>query len=106
MTSMRPPQRGHGRGSTRGSSGATIFWSSGSTGGGGMASSSRACAMLCGAIAVGEQAVVADAVEAFGQDVHQEAADELGRRQRHGLVAAGPFDPVVLLFERHAHRVG
>src|SRR3954470_22086470 len=33
----------------------------------------------------GEQAVVADAVEAVGQDMPQEAADELVRREGHGL---------------------
>ena len=33
----------------------------------------------------GEQAIVADAMEALGQDMEQEAADELVRRQRHGL---------------------
>src|SRR3954466_2857834 len=38
-----------------------------------------------GPLVAGEQAVVADAVEAVGQDVQQEAADELVRRERHGL---------------------
>src|SRR3954453_1482984 len=33
----------------------------------------------------GEQAVVADAVEAVGQHVEQETADELVGRERHGL---------------------
>ncbi len=33
---------------------------------------------VAGATAVGEQTVVAHAVEAFGQDVNEEAADELG----------------------------
>ncbi len=33
---------------------------------------------VVGAGGSGEQAVVADAVEAFGQDVDQEASDELG----------------------------
>jgi hypothetical protein len=33
----------------------------------------------------GEETVVADAVEAVGQDMEQEAADKLVRRQRHGL---------------------
>ena len=45
-----------------------------------------------GAVAVGEEAVMADAVEAFGRHMHQEAADELMRGQRHGLVAARPLD--------------
>src|SRR3954454_19747553 len=33
----------------------------------------------------GAQAVVADAVEAVGQDMQQEAADEFVRREGHGL---------------------
>src|SRR5271166_3167145 len=49
-----------------------------------------------GAIAAGEQAVVADAVEALGQDVDEETADELSDVERHGGVAAGSVDPVVL----------
>ena len=39
------------------------------------------------AAGIGEQAVVTDAVEAFGQDVQQEAADELVGGKRHGAVA-------------------
>jgi hypothetical protein len=38
-------------------------------------------------VAVGEQAVVADFDEAFGQDVQGEAAEELGQFQRHFLLA-------------------
>ena len=34
---------------------------------------------LLGAVAIGEEAVVTDAVEAVGEDVQQEAADELVR---------------------------
>src|SRR5215468_7002659 len=52
-----------------------------------------------GAIAAGEQAVVADAVEALGQDVDEEAADELADVERHGGVAAWSLDPVVLDLE-------
>src|SRR4051794_1970967 len=53
----------------------------------------------------GEEAVVADAMEAVGQDVKQEAADELVRPQGHALdpraaLRAGP-GPVVLPAERH-----
>src|SRR4051812_48403047 len=53
----------------------------------------------------GEKAVVADAVEAVGQDVQQEAADELVRRERHALdprasLRAVP-GPVILPAERH-----
>ena len=35
---------------------------------------------------VGEQAVVADAMEAFGEDVEQEAADELIDIEVHGFM--------------------
>jgi len=49
---------------------------------------------------------MADAMEPFGQDMKQETADEFVGRQRHGLVAAWPFDPVVLVFEGDAARVG
>jgi hypothetical protein len=36
--------------------------------------------------AVSEQAVVPDAVEALGQHVHEEAANELARLERHGCL--------------------
>ena len=39
---------------------------------------------------------MADAVEAFGKDVDQEAPDEFMDRQGHDLVALGAFDPIVL----------
>src|SRR5204863_3194153 len=51
---------------------------------------------VSGTIAVGEEAIVADPVETLGQHVHQEAADELMRGERHRLPAAGPVDTVVL----------
>ena len=44
---------------------------------------------VVGTDGAGEQAVVADAVEAAGQHVHQEAADELVGIERHQLVAIG-----------------
>src|SRR4029077_19333343 len=53
-----------------------------------------------------QEAVVPDPVEPVWQDVHEEAADKLVRLKRHGLVAAGPLDPVVLVPERDAGRVG
>jgi len=52
--------------------------------------------------AVGEQPVVADAMQALGQHMDQESPDELMRRQRLGLVPAGPLDPVILPFEGDA----
>ena len=48
------------------------------------------------AVAISEEAVVADAMLASWQHVDQEPADELGRCQRHGGVAAGAFDAVIL----------
>src|SRR5690242_6029595 len=54
----------------------------------------------------GEEAVVADALEAIGQDIEQAAADELVRRERHGLDprASRRAVPgaVILPAERHA----
>ena len=59
-----------------------------------------------GAHAAGEQAMVADALQALGQNVDQKAADELVRIQRHGRIAARPFNPVVLDLERDASGIG
>ena len=47
-----------------------------------------------------------DAVEALGQDVEQEAADELVRLQRHRLVPIAALEPVVLPREGDAGVVG
>jgi len=47
-------------------------------------------------IAVGEQAVMADALEPFGQHMHQEPPDELIGGQRHCLEASGAVDAVIL----------
>src|SRR5262245_39144082 len=44
----------------------------------------------------GEQAVVADAMETLGQDVQEEATDELRHLQRHSGVATQSLDPVIL----------
>jgi hypothetical protein len=45
-----------------------------------------------GARAFGEQAVVADTVEAFWQHVDEEAADELVRGERHAFVSIAARD--------------
>ncbi len=50
-----------------------------------------------GAIAVSQEAVMTNAVLALGKHVDEEAPDELVRLQRHGLVAAGPIDPVAAI---------
>ncbi len=47
---------------------------------------------VLGASAIGEEAVMADAVEARRQDVEEKAADELRYRQGHGLVVVWPID--------------
>jgi len=57
---------------------------------------------VLGAFAAGEQAIVADAMEACGQHVHEEAADELVDGERHHLVALAAFEPVVLPLEGDA----
>jgi hypothetical protein len=48
---------------------------------------------VVGARAFGEQAIVADAVEAAWQDVDKEAADELAGGERHALVSIAALDP-------------
>jgi hypothetical protein len=53
-----------------------------------------------GAIAAGEQAVVADAVEAFGQDV-----DEV-RRTRTGPVSAGLDPPLIAILRAPSAAAG
>ena len=54
---------------------------------------------VVGAGGLGEQAVVADAVQALGQDVNEEAANELVGCERHHFVTIGAFEPIVLVFE-------
>src|SRR5437762_4609225 len=65
------------------------------------------------AAGVGEQAVVANAVEAAGKDMQQEAADELIGAERHRFVAGLAFGAIVLvakadpaLIERKQPRIG
>ena len=60
---------------------------------------------VLGALAAGEQAIIADAVEARGQHVDKKAANELVGGERHHLVAVGTFDSVVLPFESDAFLV-
>jgi hypothetical protein len=58
----------------------------------------RTCDVV-GARAFGEQAVVADAVEAFWQHVDEEAADEIVRAERHAFVSIAALDAIVLPLE-------
>ena len=48
------------------------------------------------------QAVVTDAVEAAGQHVDEEPADELVGREHHHLEPIAAFDPVILPLEGDA----
>src|ERR1700680_2473896 len=57
---------------------------------------------VLGTFAAGEQAIVADAVEACGQHVHEEAVDELVRGERHHLVTLAALAPVVFPLEGDA----
>src|SRR3954462_4433739 len=50
----------------------------------------------------GEQAVVTDAVKALGQDVDQEAPDELVDGKRHDLMPISAVPTVILVAERDA----
>ena len=53
-----------------------------------------------------EQAVVADAMQALGQRVDQEASDELVWVERHRRVAGRPIAPIVLDAEGDATGIG
>src|SRR3979409_1614580 len=57
---------------------------------------------VVGAPAVGEETVVADAMEAAGQHVDEEAADELVDGEGHHLGPLAPLGPVVLPLEGDA----
>ena len=54
---------------------------------------------LFASVALGEEAVVANAVKAVGQDVEEKAADELVRGETHDAAAAAA--PIILVGERH-----
>jgi hypothetical protein len=52
-----------------------------------------------GAGGIGEEPIVADAMEAVGQDVQQEPADELVRIERHDAITGPSVAPVIFPFE-------
>ena len=54
----------------------------------------------------GQQAVMPDAVEAIGQDMDQEPANELGRGQPHDLLPVARLDPVILPAEGDGMGIG
>ena len=70
--------------------------------GSGAAISSLARAILALQPALASSPVVADAVKPLGQDVEQEAPDELVGRERHCAVSRLPVAAVVLVAEGHA----
>jgi hypothetical protein len=102
MMIIRPPQHGH----RRAVGGVSVSLSASAR------SLSRGCVgrgeQLANALDVvrsnraGDEAVMADAVEAARQDVQEKAADELGGVERHGLEPVAAFDPVVFPFEGDA----
>src|SRR5258707_15768967 len=64
------------------------------------------CRDVLGAVGVGEEPVVADAVEALGQHVHQETSYELVRVKPHGLPTTRARGAVVLPPGRNRAVVG
>ncbi len=59
------------------------------------------CRDVLGAVGVGKEPVVADAVEALGQHVHQETSDELVRVKPHRLPAIRAVEAIILPAERN-----
>jgi hypothetical protein len=82
MMIMRQPQQRHGRGRTWGSSAAAVSDVSACCGRDGTASSWRRPCDVGGAMAVGEQSLVADAMQILGQHVRQEAPNKLMNKFR------------------------
>ena len=56
--------------------------------------------------AAGQEAIMPYAVQALGQHMHQEAAHEFVRGQRHSRVATRPLDPVILHIEGDGAGIG
>lgn len=57
---------------------------------------------LPAAISIGQEAVVANAVEATGEYVQKKAPHELVRRERHRLLTRSAFGAVIFPAKRHA----
>src|SRR6516164_160365 len=57
---------------------------------------------VVGPVGIGEEPVVTDAMKSVGQDMDQEAADELVGVERHQLIASVALGPVILPFESDA----
>src|SRR5262249_61599924 len=61
---------------------------------------------VVGAVAIGKQAIVPDAVKAFGEDVHEEATNKFVGVERHRLPAIGPIETIILPAKPDATVVG
>jgi hypothetical protein len=94
MTNMRPPQQWQGWASGCAAAGSISTAVLGHRGG--QTQELARPRDRLGAITGGEQAVVADAVEAAWQHVDEKPANELADVERHRRVPAGAFDPVIL----------
>jgi hypothetical protein len=97
MTTICPPQHGHGGRWSTGSSALSSWLVRGATVE--QLAGERQAGLAGGA---GEQAIVADAMEAARQDVEQEAADKLVGCERHDLLPVGPVAAIVLVAEGDA----
>ncbi len=60
---------------------------------------------IASAAAVGEQAIVSNTMEAVGQDMEEEAADELVGGQGHEFLAFAAVCPIILVREGDASPV-
>ena len=101
MMIIRPPQHGHRR-AGEGGLGLAVCLGGRRWAGLGRGEQLSGALDVAGANRAGEQAVVADAVEAARQHVQEKAADELGGVERHGLEPVAAFDAIVLPFEGDA----
>jgi hypothetical protein len=101
---MRPPHLGQRSASSLGGwdLGGSFTWGSSDE----SAMRARIVARFPDADIAGEEAVMANAMEAFRQHVRQEAANELRRGERHGFVAARSLDAVILEHEGHTFLIG
>src|SRR5215468_5188186 len=105
MTIMRPPQHGQGGGSWSEEVAPVLSLLACAVRGRWHIESPSTEFELVGAMAVGEQAVVTDAMEAGWEDVEQEAAHELADVEAHDLAALTAVLAIVLPAETDMGRV-
>src|SRR5262245_43248385 len=105
MTIMRPPQRGQGGGSWSEEVAAVLSLLACAVRGDGTLRARRQSSSWSARWAIGEQAVVTDAMEAGWEDVEQEAADELAGVETHHLAPMTAVLAIVLPAETDMGRV-